>query len=54
MFWNDRLHPETLRVLRELVNLHDADALIEAILQMKREQDDAARTTSNGSVTGRR
>jgi hypothetical protein len=41
---NDRLHPETLHTLRQLVKLHGAAALIEAIQQIEREQH-AARTT---------
>jgi hypothetical protein len=34
---NDRLHPETLRTLRELIALHGADALIKAIRQIEKD-----------------
>jgi hypothetical protein len=34
----DRLHPETIRTLRELIKLHGADRLILAIRQIEKAQ----------------
>jgi hypothetical protein len=35
---SDRLHPETLRTLRDLIKLHGADALIKAIREIAQQK----------------
>ena len=42
---NERLHPETLHTLRQLVKLHGAAALIKAIQQIERNEPHAVSST---------
>jgi ribosome modulation factor len=43
----DRLHPETIRTLRQLVKLHGEDRLILALKQMKIENESVARSDAD-------